>query len=48
MSRWFVLCLYCDSWSCETDDLEDGAMKGEEHAQECRGKSGPRPWPDVA
>lgn len=44
MSRWLVLCLYCDGWSLETDDMLDGAAKADEHAQWCRTRRGPSPF----
>jgi hypothetical protein len=36
-ARWLVLCIYCDSWSCETDDMLDGAAQADKHQEFCDG-----------
>jgi hypothetical protein len=38
MSRWAVICLYCDAWLCETDDMADGADKADAHLEVCEGR----------
>lgn len=46
MSRWAVLCLQCDGWLAESDDMADAADKAEAHLLDCQGRPG-NPFEDI-
>lgn len=46
MSRWVIMCCYCD-WSNFPDDILDGADKAAAHDEVCDGPQPPDALEDV-
>lgn len=46
MSRWVVMCTYCE-WIAFPDDMADGADKADAHAEVCDGPPAPDALEDV-